>query len=249
MGLIAAGTAMGGRLASLDVFELILQASWIAQLVLALLAVISVVSWAVIAFKWRELRRAEKDSEAFLEAYHEGSLEHAYEAARKLGTSPLASVFLAAYAEANRMARYTGRSGGRGFDAVQLHHLRREIEWATTRERLRLERGLSFLATTGSTSPFIGLFGTVVGIINSFHNIGAAGAASLAVVAPGIAEALIATALGLFAAIPATVAYNAFVGGPLRSLVAALDLFGAQFQEDLQKPGSTFEPPVRRAGP
>ena len=249
MGLIAAGTAVGGRLAGLDMFELILQASWIAQLVLLLLAVISIVSWAVIAYKWRELRRAEQDSEAFLEVYHEGSLDRAYAAARQLDHSPLAAVFLAGYAEAGRIQRYADKALARGLDEGQMRRLAREIEWTASREGLRLERGLSFLATAGSASPFIGLFGTVIGIINAFHNIGAAGTASLAVVAPGIAEALIATAVGLFAAIPATIAYNSFVGGPMRSLVAALDLFGVQFQEDLRKSGSTFEPPVRRAGP
>ena len=102
MGLILAGTALGGRLAGLDMIDLILQASWVAQLVLLLLAVISIVSWAVIAFKWRELRRAAQDSEAFLEVYHEGSLDRAYAAARQLDGSPLAAIFLAGYAEAGR---------------------------------------------------------------------------------------------------------------------------------------------------
>ncbi len=105
------------------------------------------------------------------------------------------------------------------------------------------------LATAGSASPFIGLFGTVIGIINAFHGIGQAGTASLAVVAPGIAEALIATAVGLFAAIPATVAYNYFVGTQLRSLTTAIELFTLQFQDDLRRTGASFDtPPVRRAG-
>ncbi len=249
MAFILAGTALGGRLAGLDMFDLILQASWLAQLVLALLAGISIVSWAVIVFKWRELRRATQDSEAFLEVYHEGSLDRAYAAARQLDRSPLASVFLAGYAEAGRIQRYADKSLARGLDDVQMRRLAREIEWTASREGLRLERGLSFLATAGSASPFIGLFGTVVGIINAFHNIGQAGTASLAVVAPGIAEALIATAIGLFAAIPATIAYNFFVGTQLRSLSTAVELFGAQFQDDLRRVGVAAEaPPVRRAG-
>lgn len=249
MAFILAGTALGGRLAGLDMFDLILQASWLAQLVLALLAGISIVSWAVIVFKWRELRRATQDSEAFLEVYHEGSLDRAYAAARQLDRSPLAAVFLAGYAEAGRIQRYADKSLARGLDDVQMRRLAREIEWTASREGLRLERGLSFLATAGSASPFIGLFGTVVGIINAFHNIGQAGTASLAVVAPGIAEALIATAIGLFAAIPATIAYNFFVGTQLRSLSTAVELFGAQFQDDLRRVGVAAEaPPVRRAG-
>lgn len=246
--MILAGTALGGRLAGFDMIELVLQASWIAQLVLFLLAVISIVSWAVIVFKWRELRRAAQDSEAFLEVYHEGSLDRAYAAARQLDHSPLAAVFLAGYAEAGRIQRYADKALARGLDEGQMRRLAREIEWTASREGLRLERGLSFLATAGSASPFIGLFGTVIGIINAFHNIGQAGTASLAVVAPGIAEALIATAVGLFAAIPATIAYNAFVGNQLRSLTTAVDLFGAQFQDDLKRTGAAAEPPVRRAG-
>ncbi len=249
MALILAGTALGGRLAGLDMIELILHASWIAQLVLLLLAVISIVSWAVIVFKWRELRRATQDSEAFLEVYHEGSLDRAYAAARQLDGSPLSAIFLAGYAEAGRISRYADKPVARALDDNQMRRLAREIEWTASRQGLRLERGLSMLATAGSASPFIGLFGTVVGIINAFHNIGQAGTASLAVVAPGIAEALIATAIGLFAAIPATIAYNFFVGTQLRALMTAIDLFGVQFQDDLRRVGAAVEaPPVRRAG-
>ncbi len=250
MGLILAGTALGGRLAGLDMIDLILQASWVAQLVLLLLAVISIVSWAVIAFKWRELRRAAQDSEAFLEVYHEGSLDRAYAAARQLDGSPLAAIFLAGYAEAGRISRYADKPVSRALDETQMRRLAREIEWTASRQGLRLERGLSLLATAGSASPFIGLFGTVIGIINAFHNIGQAGTASLAVVAPGIAEALIATAVGLFAAIPATVAYNFFVGNQLRALTTAVDLFGVQFQDDLRRVGGAGieTASVRRAG-
>lgn len=249
MGLILAGTALGGRLAGLDMIDLVLQASWIAQLVLLLLAVISVVSWAVIVFKWRELRRAAQDSEDFLEVYHEGSLDRAHAAARQFAGSPLAAIFLAGYAEAGRIARYAEKPLARGIDESQLRRLAREIEWTASRQGLRIERGLSLLATAGSASPFIGLFGTVVGIINAFHGIGVSGTASLAVVAPGIAEALIATALGLFAAIPATVAYNFFVGSRLRELTTAIDLFGVQLQDDLRRVGAAAEAaPVRRAG-
>ena len=99
---------------------------------------------------------------------------------------------------------------------------------------LRLERGCSFLATTGSSAPFIGLFGTVIGIINAFESIGRAGSASLAVVAPGIAEALIATAVGLFAAIPATIFYNRFVAR-LRGIQVSIDRFTAEYEDDLRR--------------
>jgi biopolymer transport protein TolQ len=129
------------------------------------------------------------------------------------------------------MTKFVGKGG---VEERHLQALARHIGWAGSREGLRLERGLNFLATTGSAAPFIGLFGTVIGIINAFHDIGRAGTASLAVVAPGIAEALIATAMGLFAAIPATVFYNYFVG-ELRGLTAAIDLFIADCEGDLRR--------------
>jgi biopolymer transport protein TolQ len=232
MGGIIVGAAMGGRLASLDALSLIWQASWIVQLVILLLVLLSVASWTIIAFKWRELRRAEQDSEAFL--YHDGSLDAAYEAARDLDRSPLSTIFLAAYSEMHRMARFAGRAQATELEAAHVDALARHIRWSGSEEELRLERGLNFLATTGSAAPFIGLFGTVIGIINAFQSIGMTGSASLAVVAPGIAEALIATAIGLFAAIPATIFYNYFLGD-LRSLNAGIDLFSAEYEGDLQR--------------
>jgi biopolymer transport protein TolQ len=247
MGLVLAGADWGVRLASLDILDLIVQASWLAKFVLLLLALASVISWAIIAFKWRELRRATEDSEAFLEVYHEGSLDAAHEAARELAGSPLAQIFLEGYAELNRIARYAGRSLSTGLGEVQHRAIERLVEWTAAAEAQRLERGLEFLATTGSAAPFVGLFGTVVGIISSFHSIGQAGAASLAVVAPGIAEALIATAVGLFAAIPASIFYNHFVG-QLRRLGGSIDLFTAQFQADLRTRGPRPADGARASG-
>ncbi len=235
------GAAMGGRLASFDALTRVFQASWLVQLVLLLLIILSVVSWTIIAFKWRELRRAEQDSEAFLEVYHEGSLDAAYEAARDLDRSPLSAIFLEVYSEINRMARYSGkRAPGSGLEEAHVQALSRQIAWTGSREALGLERGLPFLATTGNAAPFIGLFGTVIGIINAFHGIGRAGSASLAVVAPGIAEALIATAMGLLAAIPATISYNYFVG-ELRRLTAAIDLFATEYEGDLSRMAESGE--------
>jgi biopolymer transport protein TolQ len=193
-----------------------------------------VFSWTIIAFKARELRRARQDSEAFLEVYHEGSLDAAYEASRDLDRSPLATVFLTAYGEMNRLARFSGKASSAALTDSHVDMLTRHIGWTGAREALQLERGLTFLATTGSAAPFIGLFGTVVGIINAFQGIGRAGSASLAVVAPGIAEALIATAIGLFAAIPATVFYNIFVGR-LRGITQSIDLFAAEYEGDLRR--------------
>jgi biopolymer transport protein TolQ len=244
MGCIIVGGAMGGHLASIDALSLIWQASWVVQLVILLLVLLSVVSWTIIAFKWRELRRAEQDSEAFLEVYHDGSLDAAYEAARDLDRSPLSTIFLAAYSEMHRMARFAGKAKATELEAAHVDALARHIRWSGSEEGLRLERGLNFLATTGSAAPFIGLFGTVVGIINAFQSIGMTGSASLAVVAPGIAEALIATAIGLFAAIPATIFYNYFLGD-LRSLNAGIDLFSAEYEGDLQRLASARDEPSR----
>jgi biopolymer transport protein TolQ len=215
----------------LDFFKLIWQASLLVQIVIALLAAASVLSWAAIAFKLRELGNAEQDSEAFLAAYHQGSFEDAEKAAREHPRSPLSAVMLSAVGELKRIARYRGR-GEDGFDASQLRAVNKAINWAGSREALRLEGRLAFLATVGSASPFVGLFGTVVGIINAFVSIGVTGSAGLETVAPGIAEALIATAIGLFAAIPATIFYNAFVAR-LRDLNAAIDIFTGDLQDDI----------------
>jgi len=247
MGLIIAGTVVGGRLASLDPLDLIWQASWVVQLVILLLVVASVVSWAAIVFKWRELRDAEQDSEAFLEVYREGSLDKSYGAARELDRSPLSAIFLAVHTELRRISKYSGRPVDGALEEGQVHTLSRHVAWAASQENLRLESRLSFLATVGSASPFVGLFGTVIGIINSFTGIGAAGSASLAVVAPGIAEALIATAVGLFAAIPATIFYNVFVAR-LRELHEAIDLFSAEIEGDVRRRALADVTAARAAG-
>jgi biopolymer transport protein TolQ len=241
MGILV-GTALGGRLASLDALALVYQASWVVQLVLGLLVLLSVFSWAIILYKSLELRRAEQDSESFLEVYQQSSMEEAYAAAKDLDGSPLAAVFLSAYGELKRLARMSGKS--LVLTDAHVEALKRQVGWCGSREGLRLERGFSFLATTGSAAPFIGLFGTVIGIINAFQGIGRSGSASLAVVAPGIAEALIATAVGLFAAIPATIFYNFFVG-KLRGITLAIDLFAAEYEDDLRRLASPAPPPAR----
>jgi biopolymer transport protein TolQ len=243
MSFIIAGTVLGGRLASLNLLDLVWQASWLVQLVILLLAAASVVSWAAIVFKWRELTAAEQDSEAFLEAFHEGSWETAHDSARNLDRSPLSAIFLVAHGELKRFAKYRGR-GGDPVEPAQLRAVSRQIQWATTQESLRLESRLPLLATIGSAAPFVGLFGTVVGIINAFTGIGAAGSASLAVVAPGIAEALIATAIGLFAAIPATIFYNIFVSR-LRDLQEAIRLFAGELDSDVARFGEKLPAPAR----
>ncbi|MBM4382694.1 MAG: MotA/TolQ/ExbB proton channel family protein [Deltaproteobacteria bacterium] len=215
----------------LDVFALIFQASWPVKAVIALMVAASVFSWGAIFSKWREFSAAENDTAGFLASYHQGAFEDWEKAAKDHPQSPLSAVMAAGVNELKRIARYRGK-GEEGFDASQLRAVNKAINWAGSQEALRLENRLSFLATVGSATPFVGLFGTVIGIINAFAEIGITGNAGLETVGPGIAEALVATAIGLFAAIPATVAYNAFVAR-LRDLTAAIDLFTVELQDDI----------------
>jgi len=214
---------------SFDLISLILQAGLIVKLVLLLLLGFSLSSLTIIVVKWWELRAADQDSEAFLEVYRREGFSGAFDAARHLDRSPLAVVFLRTGAELQQARERDG--GDRSRDRL-VTQLERTIAWSATAQVRRLERGMPFLATTGSATPFIGLFGTVVGIIAAFQSIGEAGQASLAVVGPGIAEALVATAVGLLAAIPATIAYNAF-GGRIDAVLAMLERFSSQFEEDV----------------
>ncbi len=226
---------------SFDLVDLIMQAGLIVKGVLLILAIFSVASWGIIALKWLELRRARQDGEAFLEVYHHEPFEAAFDAGRHLDRSPLAVIFLTGCNELGRLAKAAGVASLSRVDAEQLVALKKSINWAARRERERLERGLTFLATVGSAAPFIGLFGTVVGIVGTFQGIGIAGNASLAVVGPGMAEALVATALGLLAAIPATMAYNAYVAR-VDSLSAGIDLFSDEFEQDLARMGAEGDP-------
>lgn len=197
-----------------SVLALILHAGYIVKGVLIILLFFSVISWAIIFFKQRYFSKAQKESEQFLRFYRANrDPKNLYKATRSLSLSPISNVFKAVYAdEASR-------------DRSEIKRLLRRYE---TLESVKLERYLNFLATTGSTAPFIGLFGTVWGIMNSFHGIGSAGSASLAIVAPGIAEALIATAVGLAAAIPAVIAYNYYLSMSRKLIIEMED-----FSEDL----------------
>jgi biopolymer transport protein TolQ len=209
-----------------DIFALVWGASLLVKLVLVVLVVFSATSWAIILYKYRELNGADQDSEAFLEVYHDRPLDRAYHAVRGLDRSPLTMIFLATCADLKSDA------GGE----VEQRRIVRRMSWMAANEGHRLERGLSFLATTGNSAPFIGLFGTVIGIIQAFQGIAAAGSASLAVVAPGIAEALIATAAGLVAAIPASIFFNIFAAR-IDEIRAGVDLFQEEFAEDLARLG------------
>ena len=203
-----------------SVLTLVLQAGLVVKVVLIILLFFSVVSWAIIFFKQRYFSKANKESEQFLRLYRTNRVPRdLFRATKGLSLSPIANVFKSVYTDDIR------RDQG---------EVKRLLRRYGTLESVKLERYLNFLATTGSTAPFIGLFGTVWGIMSSFHGIGFAGSASLAVVAPGIAEALIATAVGLVAAIPAVIAYNYYLSMARKMIIEMED-----FSEDLLELFST----------
>jgi len=217
--------------------ELILGAGPVVKLVLLILAYFSVVSWAIILLKFRIIRRAIVESERFLDFFWaKKNFEAIGQGLKDFSHSPLAVLFREAYRELMRGQRGGENGGGPAADLGRADNVARALRRATTSETQRLEKYLTFLATTGSTAPFIGLFGTVWGIMDSFHGIGKTGSASLAVVAPGISEALIATAIGLVAAIPAVVAYNHFVS-KVNVLTGEMDNFCQEFLNIVQRMG------------
>lgn len=194
--------------------QLILQAGYVVKAVLLILLLFSIISWTIIFHKWRHFSSADKETHDFLRVYDTTQTpKDLFSSSKKFAMSPLAKLFRAVYSEKT----YTERN-----------ELERMLKRYSTLEAVKLERYLNFLATTGSTTPFIGLFGTVWGIMNAFRGIGAAGSASLAVVAPGIAEALITTAVGLVAAIPAVIAYNYYLSRANRMIIELQD-----FSEEL----------------
>ena len=210
----------------MNVFKLISQGSLVVQLVLFALLLFSVFSWAIIIFKRRMLRQAAAQSRRFLSAFRKSrDLDDVNEAARKFQASPLAAMFEAGFREITLLSK-RNPSGASRVD--RLESVERALLRVTNAEVSRMERMMSFLATTGSVTPFVGLFGTVWGIMNAFQKIGIQGSASLGAVAPGISEALITTAAGLAAAIPAVIGYNYFLGR-LRRINSAMDDFSMHF--------------------
>ena len=204
-----------------------------ARVVLVLLVLFSLLSWAIIIYKGMSLHRAHAESETFLDVFRKSNkFSEVNSVCSQLKSSPLVGVFQAGYLELNQQVR-GGASASKEAGAPKptvrsMESLARSLARAATAEVTRLERRLSFLATTASVTPFVGLFGTVVGIMNAFADIGRMGSANLAVVAPGISEALITTAAGLAAAIPAAVFYN-FFQSRVRVLSAMLDDFALEF--------------------
>jgi biopolymer transport protein TolQ len=192
----------------LDVWTLVFDAGPMAKLILLVLAGFSIMSWAIIAERYRAFRRAEAESDLFLERFAKGGgLAAIQEGTSALKASPLADIFRAGFREISLNPPPAGQT----IEGSSLDALDRVLRKRASVQLTELERALGFLATTASVTPFIGLFGTVWGIMNAFRGIGVAGTASLAAYAPGIAEALVATAAGLAAAIPAVIGYNHFL--------------------------------------
>jgi len=203
-------------------WDLISKGSPLANVVLAILILFSIYSWTIIFAKMSAFGSAKKSDQRFLRAFRKADgLEAVMVASEQFRPSPLVSVFDFGYQEVSRQVK--GRGGIGNKEAIS-----RSLQIGTNQQLSRLEQNLSVLATTASVSPFIGLFGTVLGIIRAFQNLSGGGSSSLSSVGPGIAEALIATAAGLFAAIPAAMAYNYF-GHALKELGGQMDDFSLEF--------------------
>lgn len=201
----------------LTITEMILNSGPIGQLVMLTLLIFSVVSWSIVIMKSRLLKKVRLDSEDFLESFWQSAnLNEAHASATEFEYAPQASVFIAGFTELQKINKIRSRKESEthsetlDMQLATMDNLKRAIRKAESQELGILGANLPFLATTGSATPFIGLFGTVWGIMASFHEIGQKGSASLSVVAPGISEALVATAAGLAVAIPAVIFYNYF---------------------------------------
>lgn len=216
---LAAGAGFGA-----DIIHMFVNAGVVVKFVLFILIGFSITSWTIIFIKLRFFRNARLETAYFLDLFWDASeLTNIYRESKELIYSPVAQMFKRGYAELIRLRKIQGDERNGVSEAVE-----RALRRATIHENSRMEKAVAFLATTGNTAPFIGLFGTVWGIMESFRGIGLQGSASLAVVAPGISEALIATAVGLAAAIPAVIAYNYF-SSKTAALDAEMETFSADF--------------------
>jgi len=224
------GAAQGTPLSlgSSALVEMVMNSGWVAQAVLALLLVASIYSWAVILSKIFTFRKATQESQRFIRAFRTASrLQEMAAISAECKASPLAQVFDEVY------ETYKRQTGGSG-PPRNLTPLERSAQTAASEAVTSLERRLTWMATIGAVSPFVGLFGTVIGIVDAFHGLGTAGAATLRAVAPGISEALITTAAGLFVAIPAVIAYNQFTAR-IRVFAATIDDFCRELLNSLDE--------------
>ena len=230
----------------IDLIHMISNAGIVVQLVLLMLLFFSISSWAIILIKSRYIKRAVKQSAEFTEFFWKSrDLSNAFSKAKQLHGSPLARIFRIGYVELKKTSQSgsqaTGSSSQAAGESMPFNtrfagtdNVKRALRRAINTEMTRMTQMVPFLATTGNTAPFIGLFGTVWGIMNSFAGIGQRGSASLAVVAPGISEALVATAAGLAAAIPAVIAFNYFMNR-IRIVETELHSFSADFLNIIER--------------
>ena len=237
-------------IAQLDIVHMITNAGPMVQFVMLLLLFFSIMSWAIILIKYRYIRRAIRESAEFSEFFWKSrDLSNAFAKAKQLHSSPQARIFRIGYVELKKTSQSAAPSVSAdptvakqaGSQSMPLDarftgtdNIKRALRRAITTEMTRMTQMVPFLATTGNTAPFIGLFGTVWGIMNSFVGIGQKGSANLAVVAPGISEALVATAAGLAAAIPAVIAYNFFMS-KIRVVESELDSFSADLLNIIER--------------
>ena len=227
-----------------SLFGMIFDAGLMVQFVLFILLAFSIVSWAIIFLKYLSFRKIKKENELFFDAYLKSKkLSDVFTEARKFKFSPVAEVFRSGYTELATITRLAKEQGSirkedqtsePSFELRGLDNIERAVNRSSSSEIGKMESVLAFLATTGSTCPFIGLFGTVWGIMDTFKGIGARGSATLAVVAPGISEALIATAAGLAAAIPAVVFYNYFINR-VRAFSLEMDTFSSELLNIIER--------------
>jgi biopolymer transport protein TolQ len=225
----------------MNAITLVLQAGIVAKAVLVILLIFSLACWAIIFLKLRIFGRTDRQDDRFLKLFRESkNLSSTYEECRRYSRSPLAALFREGYRELSYAVKGNPAPGGnpavveapaKGLEIPPdelVSRVSRTLRHASLREVSGLERSLIFLATTGNVTPFIGLFGTVWGIMDAFHSIGLTGSANLGAVAPGIAEALITTAAGLATAIPGVIAYNYFLNR-IKGAATRMDLFGLEF--------------------
>lgn len=228
--------------ATQGVWDLVVGAGPMVKFVMLVLVAFSVISWAIIALKYMQVRAARRGNQRFMEIFWGGaSLEAIHRDTKAMRRSPLAQLFHSGYTEMAKTKKgpHDNPAAGKERETVAPHlggieSVQRALRRATGSEMARLEKYASFLATTGSTAPFVGLFGTVWGIMNSFRHISTMGKVGMDVVAPGISEALIATAFGLAAAIPAVVAYNYFVA-QTRGIGSEMDNFSQDMLNIVQR--------------
>lgn len=226
-----------------SLFQMISDSGMMVNFILLLLLSFSIMSWTIIFIKFRYIRRAFKESALFTEYFWKSrDLSEAFMKAKQLHSSPLAQVFRIGYVELKKVSQSAapakpaapGQETLMGTHIAGIDNVSRALRRATNTEITRITQMVPFLATTGNTAPFIGLFGTVWGIMTSFHGIAQRGSATLAVVAPGISEALIATATGLAAAIPSVIAFNYFMQ-KIRIIETELQSFSADFLNIIER--------------